>query len=215
MKSMQLIIKPPRIAFLGFIMFVYAPAMSQTAESIPTTVLNFYGDSATVNPRAPIETRQFGQLKGIWYCTQYNKDSVSGEFKVFSKAYWAWKYILDGYGVQDFWFQGENEIPYYKYFKRNMMLTQIRVYDTEEKLWKIAYINNNAGEIPGSMFGRFTAKGEGDEVTMYFEPNDAEILRRIIFYDVTDESFQWRVEVSNDLGKSWEVTWKIEGTKLL
>jgi len=30
-------------------------------------------------------------------------------------------------------------------------------------------------------------------------------LRRIVFFDITDNSFEWRSESSADSGKTWEV----------
>lgn len=188
---------------------------AQSVDDIPQAVKEFYETESTINKRAPTETAQFGQLSGIWYCTQYKRNAESQEFEEDSRAYWAWKYILDGYGVQDFWYQGEKETPYHKFFQRDLMLTQIRVYDTKEEVWKIAFINNNAGEGPGRIFGLFTAKADGDEVVMEWDPQDPDDLKRIIFYDITEDSFSWRVEQSKDAGESWAVTWKISADKLM
>lgn len=186
---------------------------AQSTDTIPAAVTDFYKVMVKPNPRAPAETAQFGQLEGIWYCQGYEPDE-SGGLKPSGTAYWAWKYILDGYGVQDLWYQGKNESLYYDFFKRELMLTQIRVYDVNKKQWKVAFINNHAGEVPGRMFGLFSAYAEGDDVIMDFEPRDPELLKRIVFYDIKQKSFQWKVEVSQDEGKTWKLTSYINATRL-
>ncbi|MEO9850168.1 MAG: hypothetical protein ABJH72_12690 [Reichenbachiella sp.] len=189
----------------------------QIPDSIPAPVLDFYGSGVyanQINDRAPVETRQFGQLNGIWYCTGTMPDPLGKVDKVTYTAFWAWKYILDGYGVQDFWFQGKNEFLYWNYFKRDMMLTQLRVYDTKEKIWKVAFINNNAGEVPGRMFGTFTAQEQAEGVVMDFMPRDTTNMNRIIFFDITEESFEWRVENSKDSGETWKVMSTISAKRM-
>lgn len=187
--------------------------IAQSADTIPGAVKAFYGLPIKPNPKAPSETAQFGRLEGIWHCKGFEPDG-NGGLKPSGSAYWAWKYILDGYGVQDFWYQGENESQYWSYFKRELMLTQLRIYDVNEKIWKIAFINNNAGEVPGRMFGLFTAQANGDDMVMQFEPQEPELLKRIVFYDIDQESFKWKVEVSQDKGETWKRTSYISATRI-
>ncbi len=187
---------------------------AQSIEDVPQAVKQFYNLQYTINDRAPEEVAQFGQLSGVWYCIQSKYNQESQEFEEDSRAYWAWKYILDGFCVQDFWYQGEKETPYYKFFKRDLMLTQLRVYDPVEKIWNVAFINNNNRVGPGSVFGLFKAYAKGDEVIMEFEPQEPENYRRITFYDINDETFEWKAEQSKDEGKTWNVTWKISAKKI-
>ncbi len=186
-------------------------------DEIPKAVLNFYGPDEQrqeLNPNAPAETKQFGQFDGIWYCTEQMPDPDTGELKETSTAYWAWKYILGGYGVQDFHYQGKNESPFWIYFKRDLILTQIRIYDPREEVWKVAFINNHAGQGPARVFGRFTAYGDGDDVIMDWDPQDPANLKRITFYDIERESFEWKVENSVDEGKTWKLLSRISAKRL-
>jgi len=125
--------------------------------------------------------------------------------KVPIKAFWAWKYILDGYGVQDYFYQGENEFLFWNYFKRDSILTQLRVYDPTDNMWKISFITNNGGEIPGKMFGTFNAKEQSGELIMEPSERNSDKLSRIVFFDITANSFEWKSETSTDSGKSWTV----------
>ena len=70
-----------------------------------------------------------------------------------------------------FFCQGENKYLYWDYFKRVSMLTQLRVFNTSRKVWVIAFITNNGGEILGRMFGTFTATEKAGEVIMDPPPN--------------------------------------------
>ena len=71
-----------------------------------------------------------------------------------------------------FFCQGENKYLYWDYFKRGSMLTQLRVFNTSRKVWVIAFITNNGGEIPGRMFGTFTATEKAGEVIMEPPPTE-------------------------------------------
>ncbi|MEP1096043.1 MAG: hypothetical protein ABJG78_13095 [Cyclobacteriaceae bacterium] len=208
----------PKTTLSLVLAFITLQLFGQVPDSIPSAVLDFYGSSASsnrVNEKAPSETIQFGQLAGIWYCSGFMPDPMGKVDKVPFKAFWGWKYILDGYGVQDFFYQGKNEFLYWDYFKRDMSLTQLRVFDPTENMWKISFITSGAGEIPGGkVFGTFTAKDESGELRMESPQQNPDKLSRIIFYDIKDNSFEWRTETSTDSGKSWTVTTTLSGRRV-
>lgn len=214
----EFIIKHSKILHLILILtFSTYQLRGQVPDSIPTPVLEFYGDSEfsnQSNEQAPSETHQFGQLAGIWYCTGFQLDPLGKVDKVPYKAYWAWKYILNGYGVQDYFYQGRNEFRYWDYFKRDLSLTQLRVYDTIESLWKIAFIKDSAGKIPGKMFGTFTAKMLGDELIMEPGSQNTDTKNRIVFYDISENSFEWKAEKSDDSGKTWTVSMSLSAKRV-
>ena len=188
-----------------------------TNDDIPVQVLRFFGDknqSIKSNENSPIETEQFGQFAGIWYCSGFQPDPLGKEDEVPYVAFWAWKYILDGYGVQDFFYQGQNEFRYWDYFKRDKSLTQLRVYDTMDGLWKIAFITNSGGTIPGRMFGIYTAKMHGKEIIMEPVSQNTDNMSRVVFYDITNDSFEWKAETSIDSGKSWNTTITLSAKRL-
>jgi hypothetical protein len=58
----------------------------------------------------------------------------------------------------------------------------------------------------------FIGKFEGDKRMFMRKTKDSEgnqVIQRMVFYDITDDSFQWDWERSTDNGKSWELQWKI------
>ncbi|MEP5614185.1 MAG: hypothetical protein ABJP45_18170 [Cyclobacteriaceae bacterium] len=191
-------------------------ATGQIPDSIPPPVLTFYGESSSsweANDMAPSEMNEFGRLVGIWYCSGTTPDPQGGDEILPYNGFWAWKYILDGYGMQDFFFQGENEFLYWKYFKRDLALTQIRSYDPNEKIWKITYITNNADQT-GNVYGTFTAKSEGDDMIMKPPKTGTRSEARVIFSEITENSFEWRAESSTDDGKTWVVGATMSAKKL-
>ena len=203
------------------LLFILALSTSQVSgqipDSIPTPVLEFYQTPAiSQNPNelAPPETQQFGQLAGIWYCSGFQIDPVGKVDSVPYKAFWAWKTILDGYGVQDYFYQGKNEFLYWNHFKRDLSLTQLRVYDVTENLWKIAFITDAAGKIPGKVFGTFTAQMQGAELIMEPSTQNADVKTRIVFYDFAKNSFEWKTEKSVDDGKTWTVVMALSATRI-
>jgi hypothetical protein len=205
------------LPILFLVTFSINQLRAQVPDSIPTPVSDFYSGtelSNQPNEQAPPETKQFGQLTGIWYCSGFQLDPVGKVDQVPYKAFWAWKYILDGYGVQDYFYQGQNEFRYWDYFKRGLSLTQLRVYDPVDSLWKIAFIKDSAGKIPGKMFGTFTAKMQGDELIMEPDAQNTEVKSRIVFYGMSENSFEWKAEKSDDSGKTWTVLMSLSAKRI-
>ena len=94
------------------------------------------------------------------------------------------------------------------------MLTQLRVFNTSRKVWVIAFITNDGGEIPGRMFGTFTATEKAGEVIMEPPPTEYCQLKTNFIFDITDNSFEWRSESSADSGKTWEVNISLSATRV-
>jgi hypothetical protein len=144
-----------------------------------------------LNPNAPKETEQFGQLVGIWDAEQSvrNKDGTWSERT--TKAEWRWYYILDGHAIQDDWFSPDST---------NILQwigTNIRIYNPEEKQWHMAWIDKTNRRL-----ATFTAIVENDEIIMKgINAKGREI--RNIFSNISAESFNWTQQWTFDGGNSW------------
>ena len=166
-----------------------------------------------INEKAPAETLQFGQLAGIWEIE--NTAWFQGKWYCCWRAAWGFKYILDGYGVQDYWMQLEEDLPPpMKQIARNSSLSQLRVYSKKDKKWSVSWISNGAGETGGSDYGRFEAFKKDDEMIMIPPKIEGKPLSRIIFYDIKKDSFMWRSEISEDEGKTWQPRTYIKATRI-
>jgi len=80
------------------------------------------------------------------------------------------------------------------------------VYNPRTGKWKQTWVDNNGGYL--DFIGTFDGnkrifKREG------VNPEGEKILQRMVFYDITENSFTWDWEISQDNGHSWQLRWQI------
>jgi len=147
-----------------------------------------------LNPDAPPETEQFGQLVGVWDATLTvrNRDGTWSENKI--KAEWRWYYILDGHAIQDDWIvspsndQPTNSPP--------SLGTNIRIYNSKEKAWEMAWIDNRVRKLT-------TFKAVYEDGKIIINSNNARGQQiRNTFHNITKDSFDWQQEWTLDEGKN-------------
>lgn len=81
---------------------------------------------------------------------------------------------------------------------------------TRAGTWKQTWVDNSSGYLD------FTGHREGDRVIFSRKgviPDGREILQRMVFYDITKDSFMWDWETSADQGKNWNLRWRITYTR--
>lgn len=80
------------------------------------------------------------------------------------------------------------------------------VYNSNTGEWKQTWVDNQGGYLD------FTGKFEGNKRIFIREGVNQEgepILQRMVFYDITSDSFTWDWEISEDDGETWQLQWKI------
>lgn len=80
------------------------------------------------------------------------------------------------------------------------------VYNTRTGEWKQTWVDNNGGYLD------FTGEFDGDKRIFKrkgINPEGEEILQRMIFYDITENSMTWDWEISEDNGETWQLRWRI------
>lgn len=80
------------------------------------------------------------------------------------------------------------------------------VYNTRTGEWKQTWVDNNGGYLD------FTGEFDGDKRIFKREgvaPGGGDILQRMVFCEITDDSFTWDWEVSEDNGITWQLRWRI------
>ena len=155
-------------------------------ESSPIQEELFFGE---LNPNAPAETIQFGQLVGEWNVISF--DSIPNEGWHESKATWIYRYILDGYAVEDIWREKFSDYTNNtKNIGRDFTGINIRIFDPTAKIWNITWIENGKN----TMINNITAKmnDKGDIVMGSGQTSE------VTFYDITEDSFEWKFEVLKD-----------------
>jgi hypothetical protein len=149
-----------------------------------------YGETC---PTAPSELQVFSFLIGKWDGKGRTKvpDGTIAEFPVT----WIGRYILDGTAIADeMHAPAPDGSPY--------LGISFRQYDRERKSWTIEYLN-----VPGSFLRRQVnvAAGavsvKGRDVAVASESPGVKILEHYLVPD--DNHFTYRLDVSNDGGRSW------------
>ena len=113
--------------------------------------------------------------------------------------------ILDGMVIQENFriTEGRN-----KGFKG----TSISVYQTRFEQWKQAWADNNGGYFD------FTGKFDGGKRIFQTETkqmeNGTQFTQRMVFYDITENSFTWDWESSENGGETWKLNWRIFYNKM-
>ena len=149
-----------------------------------------------INPDAPIETKQFEFLIGNFIC----KDSIvtNGKWK-YSTATWNSEYILNGYGIKD------------TYRNDDYAATSIRFFNTKTNKWNVYFYG-----MPGEHTGLWEGEKIGNDLVMKQKrkgPNNENLESRLIFYEISNDSFKWKGvdwNLDNDTGI---YDWKIIANK--
>jgi hypothetical protein len=174
------------VAFLAVAGGVSAKEASPVTDQSKTT----YGE---ISPRAPAELHAFSFLIGKWGGKGKTKlqDGTSAEFPVT----WIGRYILGGTAIADeMHAPAPDGSPY--------LGISLRQYDRGRKTWTIEYLN-----VSGSFLRRQvndttgSVTVSGSDVTVASESPGVRILEHYLAPD--HDHFTYRLDVSNDGGKSW------------
>jgi hypothetical protein len=191
---------------LTVLLFTFCKPQNQAAFSDShKTALSSKFTPGKLNPAAPPETEQLGQLAGIWEAEQVkrNRDGSWSEEK--SKAEWRWYYILDGHAIQDDWISIEATNDSAKIYRP--VGTNIRIYNAEEKQWHMAWIDKTNRRLAS-----FSAVYEDGKIIMSGQNAKGRQIRNT-FFNITRDSFDWKQEWTFDKGQSWVEVAKIRCTR--
>ena len=167
-----------------------------------------------LHPKAPKETEQFGQLAGVWQCTNFA--FVNGQWVSGWPATWVWKYVLDGFAVEDLWFQKEENLPPPSIaLHRDFSGINVRIYDTAKEKWEIMWFHNglNSKGTPNGTT-QLEAEFKDDQIVMTPKSSSGGPVTRIVFHNITANAFDWKSETFNAEGKTWQATFRIEGKRV-
>ncbi len=160
-------------------------------------------EPGTLNPDAPPETAQFGQLVGVWDITDETLQS-DGTWKADSGAEWIWYYVLDGHAIQDDWIAPARHVPTAE--TPRQYGTNLRIYDPAAERWDLAWISNTDRKL-----STFTATMQDDALVMRGTTANGQ-ASRITFFDITPTTFEWKLELGQEDG-SWTEVYRIHGVR--
>ncbi len=83
------------------------------------------------------------------------------------------------------------------------------VYNVRTGKWQQTWVDNQGGYLD------FIGGWEGDKMILSrsFELQGKKIHQRMVWYNITEDEFDWNWERSDDDGKTWKVNWQIHYTR--
>jgi len=179
--------------------FIQVICVLISQEAIPeqfvSIINNFKNvDSAnlwgTANKEAPDEVKQYGQLAGLWAIKTKNMDRA-GKWSDGKPAFWVFKYILDGFAVQDLYLQDKGD-------GTDVKITQIRQFDLKIKKWTVAWINTVSTKN-----GSFISHKEDDAMIMIDAKQLEDPKYRVVFKNMSAETFVWEYQIVSSGSSKW------------
>jgi hypothetical protein len=148
--------------------------------------------AAGPHPSLGAEARTFDRFVGKWAC-HYTFHLADGSVRT-KEGEINFGWVLDGRAVQDIW----TTYPTRPGEERKSG-TSFRFFDAKSKQWRVIFIQPEYGVVLSVAGGM-----EGDRLVLRGTDTDANPIRWT-FYDITDNSFNWRGETSHDGGKTFTV----------
>jgi len=131
-------------------------------------------------------------VKTSWYLPDGTTRESDGE--------WHFSWILGGWGIQDVLFARGADVH-----RRG---TSIRCYDSGADLWRVVWMMPAGGE-----FVALIAGGDGDRIVQEGDSLDGTLRQRWTIFQITQTSFLWQGESSNDDGSTWRLDQEMRATR--
>lgn len=156
---------------------------------------------------APPELAHWGKLVGRWSTTEESLKPDGSEWVPSPTADWNFFWSFDGWGIQDVYTSPPTAIALDDESARQRGIN-LRIYNPAEEKWVLTWLTPKS-TTPQT----FTAQSNDDEIVMFADAiNPQGFHSRITFFDMTDETFEWKLEFSRDQ-ENWFEVHRIHGVK--
>lgn len=144
----------------------------------------------------------FKRMLGNWHIEDWSLGQ-DGSWQKGPGADWNWSLILDGHAIQDDWISPALAHPSDQ--GPRQFGTNIRIYNPKEQRWEMAWMSSN-----GKKLDTFFAIEKESEVVMsgFYAGTES----KITFFNITDDTFDWKLEQQQKDG-SWLEVYRIKGKK--
>jgi hypothetical protein len=151
------------------------------------------------------ENNIYDGLIGTWNVDAI--DYLENKEIIKSQGEWHFAYVLEGRAVQDVWIAPKRSLRTDNFKRpRNRYGSTIRYFDYETKKWCINWFNP-VSSTTTKLYGW----KEGNKII--HEGKDNGNIMRWTFEDITEKSFHWKGEISNDNGKTFELQAEFSGKR--
>lgn len=140
---------------------------------------------------------QFGQYIGDWKIEDSRLARDGSGWSDGEGARWVFTCLGNGTAIQDFWYPASGAVG-----------TNLRTYNPDTESWEIVWaVDKQAG------LSHISAKqDEAGNIVMHVEKPLPSPLRRITFFPADASGWKWKLEFSNDEGKTWSEVYRISAT---
>jgi hypothetical protein len=150
----------------------------------------------------------FGQLVGKWKIEQQNRSQDGQSWNGGRAADWNFYWIMGGRAIQDDWVTpsvSEKDVL----DSERSYGTNIRTYDSENQVWNIAWMVSGGKPVMA-----ITAQSTESEIVMLVVGQNSQgFFRRITFFGMKQDSFEWKQEWSEDGKDKWFEVARIHGVR--
>jgi hypothetical protein len=187
------------------IIFVFAFLTSCTKKEKPNyNALTNYESSekypyGKANENAHEDIKTFDQLIGLCNCKslQYDRNGNPGDTTALK---WRWKYILNGNGVQDDGWYGNDTLQ--------SAFTSIRIFNPQTKKWQVPFFTPNMTRAPNIWIGG----REGNNIILrrpYQIQDSIQVVSTLTFSNISSNGFNWEGKSFFPTRNTSNVFWKI------
>ena len=156
---------------------------------------------------APPELKHWGKLVGRWSTAEESLKPDGSGWVSSRGADWDFFWAFDGWGIRDNYTSPPLSEPVADESTRQRGIN-LRIYNPKDKQWVLTWLTT-ASSKPMTI----TATSDDDRVVMNVDDKSAHgFYNRVTFFDMTDTSFEWKMEVSKDR-EQWREVHRIHATK--
>ena len=168
-------------------------ATAQGAES-PAAIVGEYEPSPAypfgrINPDAPPETAQFAFMLGAYDCVDRMFNQADGSWTEVTKI-WNGRSFLNGHAIRDDTWRSNGTYT-----------SNIRKYDAEAGKWIVTFFSDSSA---GPSVWEGGKEGDTMVVRQDGESPQGPFTARLMFHDVTDAGFEWKMDI---LAGGQELPW--------
>jgi hypothetical protein len=164
-------------------------------------------EPGTMAEGAPPELMHWGKIVGQWACEEEGLKPDGSSWQPAGNSDWDFFWAYNGWGIQDNYTSPSLGQAMEDESKRQRGIN-LRIYNPAENKWVLTWLTT-ASKKPTAISALSTNK---EVVMLADQPNAQGQHTRYTFFDMTDTTFEWKMELSPDQD-SWQEVYRIHATK--
>lgn len=162
----------------------------------------------SANSDAPEQLTHWNKMIGSWTTTEEGLKPDGSGWTPSKGALWNFHWAMDGWAIRDEYFSPPLATKIDDPNKRQIG-TNIRIYNKDKNEWIMAWLTK-----AGQRVDVYSAESDGEKIVMYTPPlTEGAKHRRITFFDMRQNSFEWKMEYSTDGKTNWLEVYRIHGKR--